>query len=134
MKTKLLALLFLCPLLTISAGEILFLLEKGFNRQEFYELYLPLKALGYDIDIASTNEGTVFMRKEGTPDKRGRDVVANTAMRDVKDVSAYKALVIPGGYSQAFWNQMRMRSVLRKPFMKTPVSLRLRFVMDPGSS
>ncbi len=102
MKNRLLTLFLLCPVLSLHAGEILFLLEKGFNRQEFYDLYLPLKALGYDIDIASTEKGAVFLRKEGTPDKRGRDVLANTAMRDVKDTSGYRSLVIPGGYSPGF--------------------------------
>lgn len=102
MKIRLLTLFLLCPLFSISAGEVLFLMEKGFNRQEFYDLYLPLKALGYEIDIASTEAGTVYLRKEGTPDKRGRDVPANLAMRDVKDLSGYLALAIPGGYSPGF--------------------------------
>ena len=84
------------------AGDVLFLLEKGFNRQEFYDLYLPLVALGYEVDIASTEVGTVFLRKDGTPDKKGRDVRANLAMRNVKEIGPYRALVIPGGYSPGF--------------------------------
>ncbi len=116
-KIAFLLLLCVCPLM---AGDILFLLEKGFNRQEFYELYIPLKALGYDMDIASTEVGVVHMNREGVPDKRGRDVPANLAMRDVKDISGYIGLMIPGGYSPGFLEKDADALRLSREFVGNP--------------
>ena len=77
---------------------MLILLDRGFNRGEFYQSWLPLKALGYDVDIASPEKGTVYLKEDGTPDARERDAHANLSLREVK-VDDYLGLVIPGGYS-----------------------------------
>lgn len=81
-----------------DAPRLLFLLADGFNRGEFYQSYLPLKALGYDIDVASMEAGTVYLRSDGTVDTQGRDVQANLALREVQP-DAYLGLILPGGYS-----------------------------------
>ena len=118
---------FLCLLLLgispVMAGEVLFLLEKGFNRQEFYELYLPLRAQGYDIDIASGEAGIVRMSWTGEPDTKGRDVPANLAMKDVRDISPYTALVIPGGYSPGFLETQGEALRIVRAFERNPKKL-----------
>lgn len=42
-----------------APGKVLFLVEKGFNRGEYYVAHYGLRALGYQTDIASTKAGLV---------------------------------------------------------------------------
>ena len=79
-------------------ARVLVLLDRGFNAGEFYHSALPLLALGYQVEIASPEGGTVFVRNDGEPDRRGRDWHADLRLDDV-DPQRYVALLIPGGYS-----------------------------------
>jgi protease I len=80
--------------------RLLFLLAHGFNRGEHYEPYFSFVAMGYAVDVASFEAGPVLLDKDNaTPDARGRDFTANLAMRDVRDIGRYAALIVPGGYS-----------------------------------
>lgn len=81
-----------------SSPRVLILLDKGFNNGEFYQSWLPLKALGYQVDIAAPERGVVYVRSDGKPDTKGRDAKANLALKEVK-ADDYLGLVIPGGYS-----------------------------------
>ena len=104
------------PLGRAEQQRVLFLLAKGFNAGEFYQSYMPLKALGYQIDVAGLSKDTVMVRTDGEPDKRGRDWPADLAIADV-DPSKYAALVIPGGYSRVSWrrNPRPLRCVRPSP-------------------
>ena len=85
----------------MNKGEKYFsCLKKGFNRSEHFPTY-ALKALGYDVDIASPTGGVVYTRLDATPDPNGRDVTANLSIAEVK-MEDYLTVVVPGGYSPAF--------------------------------
>ena len=81
--------------------RVLFLLAQGFNAGEFYSSYLPLHALGYQVDVASFEAGRVPLRTDGSEDRRGRDWQANLGLDQVQ-VANYIGLVVPGGYSPGF--------------------------------
>lgn len=83
-----------------GAPRLLFLVAHGFNRMEHFESLYSFSAMGYDVDVASFEAGTVLLDPNNeTPDRQGRDAHANLAMRDVRDIGPYLGLVIPGGYS-----------------------------------
>lgn len=83
-----------------EAPRLLFLIAHGFNRMEHFESLYSFSAMGYDVDVASFEAGTVLLNPDNaTPDRQGRDAHANLAMRDVMDISPYLGLVLPGGYS-----------------------------------
>jgi protease I len=73
-------------------NRVLILLGEGFNAEEFWQPYLGLIASGYDVDIASSQAGTVTA---GSKD-RSLDARANLSLREVQ-ASRYAGLVIPGG-------------------------------------
>lgn len=75
--------------------KVLFLLAKGFNRQEFWTPYLAIQAAGYSVDVAAPEVGTVRLSdKKPHP----QDAEANLSLEQVR-VEEYAGLVIPGGYS-----------------------------------
>lgn len=97
-------LLTLVALATALAGEsapprVLVLLAQGFNKGEFFQSVLPLRAAGYAVDIAAEKVGAVAISNEGTPDKAGLDPVADLTLDQIGDGARWCALVIPGGYS-----------------------------------
>jgi protease I len=97
----------LLPLLitgAVLAGEadpprVLVLLAQGFNKGEFFQSVLPLRAAGYAVDIAAAQAGPVIISNDGTPDKAGLDPVADLTLDQIGDGARWCALVIPGGYS-----------------------------------
>ncbi|MCC5842228.1 MAG: DJ-1/PfpI family protein [Opitutales bacterium] len=104
--TGLLAAAFMAPAITAHASDeaepprLLFLIAHGFNRMEHFESLYSFSAMGYAVDVASFEAGTVLLNPDNeTPDRQGRDAHANLAMRDVTDIRPYLGLVIPGGYS-----------------------------------
>lgn len=64
-----------------EAPRFLLLLADGFNRGEYFQSYLPLLALGYEVDIAGVETGTVFCSTARKPDREGRDAEANLGYR-----------------------------------------------------
>ncbi|MCC5805212.1 MAG: DJ-1/PfpI family protein [Opitutales bacterium] len=83
-----------------DSPRLLFLIAHGFNRMEHFESLYSLTAMGYNVDVASFAAGTVLLDPNNeTPDRQGRDALANLAMREVTDISPYLGLVLPGGYS-----------------------------------
>jgi protease I len=100
MKRAILVVLACCclPLAAADRPKVLCLLAEGFNNGEFCQSVYPLIAAGYAVDVASPEGGTVFVRGDKTPDKRGRDVTGAIKLADV-DPAAYAGLVIPGGFS-----------------------------------
>ncbi|MFP4107359.1 MAG: DJ-1/PfpI family protein [Phycisphaerae bacterium] len=97
--------------------KVLIILAKGFNRTEFFRSWLPLRALGYEVDVASMEKGPVLSRLDGQPDKQGRDAVANLSLKDVK-VNDYVGLIIPGGYSPGFLEKEPKALEICKQFVK----------------
>jgi protease I len=126
MRQLLLTSLFLLGslLTTLTATEtrpkILFLLAKGFNTQEFYQSYMPLLGLGYDIDVASFEAGTVWRNNSGTPDTRERDWEANLGFDDVQ-TEDYIGLVVPGGYSPAYLEKDPRAVAIASYFMNNDI-------------
>jgi len=103
--------LFLILLLSFSwipvqADRVLLLVERGFNLEEFYQMYLPLRAMGVEVHIASGEKGVVPFRKTGELSPESwRDVLATHRLADLEDISGYDAVYIPGGYSPGFLQQ-----------------------------
>lgn len=75
--------------------RMLFLAAEGFNVQELYGVWVPMKALGYEIEVAAPHAGRVLAR----PDQPGeRDIEAQLSLAEVQP-ERYGSLFIPGGYS-----------------------------------
>ena len=93
--------LFVCMNLTgAQQKRLLLLLDRGFNNTEFSQIYYPLKALGYKIDIASPEGSVVRINNEGKPSTKGKDVQADISLVEAfKQKELYAGLIIPGGYS-----------------------------------
>lgn len=75
-------------------GKVLFLLAEGFNSHEFKVPYEVLRAAGYQIDMAGPAKGMLREGRKGSP-----DAVVNLGLDEVRDISGYAGLVIPGGFS-----------------------------------
>ena len=87
---------------SLAAAEqpkVLILLAEGYNHTEHFQSCYPLKALGYQVDIASPAKGIVG-RKSTRPGKEWAYATANLTLDEVK-VDEYVGLVIPGGGSPA---------------------------------
>ncbi len=92
-------LLFALPLVAANdqsaPAKVLILLAERFNVQEYYGGWVPLTALGYNIDVAGIETGTVH----ANPDRPSeRDTEANISLEQVNP-DDYIGLFIPGGYS-----------------------------------
>lgn len=100
--------------------RILVLMDRGFNNTEFYQGALPLIALGYRVEVASPDGGTVFRSNEGKPDRRGRDWQADLTLDEVKP-ERYVGIFIPGGYSPGHLEQYPRAVAISKEFMQRGV-------------
>lgn len=78
-----------------KSPRVLMLLADGFNHSEYAWPYGALRAVGYEVDVASFNKGTVE-----TGNKGRENAEANLTFDEVK-VDDYFALMIPGGKSPA---------------------------------
>jgi protease I len=89
-----------CFPLGAMAGQVLVLLEPGFNADEFYAPAAVLRAAGHAVDIASSRTNAVPLRLDLAPSP-GLDVKVDLAIAAV-DPTRYDALFVPGGHSPAF--------------------------------
>lgn len=83
----------------VSPPRVLVLLADNFHHGEFMQTWLPLRAMGYAVDIAAPERGTVYRGERGRPSNPDNDANANLALSDVTSPDPYLALVIPGGFS-----------------------------------
>jgi protease I len=79
-------------------GRLLFLIAEGVNGHEFMVPYEVGRAAGYEFDLAGPAKVTLLERNA----QRGAPVApVNLLLDDVKDISPYAGLIIPGGGSPA---------------------------------
>ncbi|MGD0897035.1 MAG: DJ-1/PfpI family protein [Thermoguttaceae bacterium] len=75
--------------------RLLFLIAEGVNRHEFNVPYEVGRAVGYEFDLAGpAKENVVVGGKDGAPTG-----TVNLLLEQVKDISPYAGLIIPGGGS-----------------------------------
>lgn len=86
--------------LSAAAPQILVLLERGFNGDEFFGPTGAFQAAGYEIVVASRHEGVVPLRLDGEANPQW-DVPVDLAMREVNPAD-FPFLFVPGGYSPGF--------------------------------
>lgn len=97
----------------VNPPRVLILLAEGFNVQEFYGGWVPLAALGYQIDVAGIQSGTI----PANPKKPSeRDTVAQISLDQV-DAAEYLGLFIPGGYSPGNLEKEELALEIVKDFM-----------------
>lgn len=95
--------------------RVLILLAERFNVQEYYGGWVPLAALGYEIDVAGIETGTVF----ANPDRPSeRDTEANLTLEQVNP-DKYIGLFIPGGYSPGSLENHARALEIVESFMKS---------------
>jgi protease I len=102
MRASLLLILIVVQAVRLTAAEaprVLVLLAPGFNSQEFHQSVQPLRAHGYQIDIAASAAGPVTVALDGTPDAKGRDASAGIVLAEIRDPARWCGLLIPGGYA-----------------------------------
>jgi len=81
--------------------KVLVLLAQGFNAGEFFGPTATLRALGYQIDIASPLKGLVPLDKEMAKPNPEKDVPVDLPLEKAH-AADYLALFVPGGYSPGF--------------------------------
>lgn len=99
-----------------NSPRVLILLANGFDRIEYYESCLPLRAMGYQVDVAGVQKGPVYLSPQGNPDRAGRDAQANLALADVNP-DDYLGLLVPGGRSPANLQEHALALELCRRFM-----------------
>lgn len=99
MKLQFAVLLFVVLLISSSlqaeTKTLLFMIDDGFNHNEFQEPYAAFSAAGYEIVVAAPKTGAITSGNRGRPDAH-----ATITLADVK-VADYFALMIPGGHAPA---------------------------------
>lgn len=81
---------------------ILFLVERGYNRGEFFHLWAPMRALDLPLVVASIEGGIIYQSPKAQPDRQQRDIPDSIAISAAGQATDYSALAIPGGYSPGF--------------------------------
>lgn len=104
-----------------AEGRVLILLDRGFNRQEFFQIYFALRGMGYPTDIVAPERGPVFLSNDSVPDARNRDAVANLALDEIDDISAYLGFVIIGGYAPGYLEKYPKALEIVQAFMDAEV-------------
>lgn len=104
-----------------AEGRVMILLERGFNRQEFFQFYFALRALDYPTDIVAIERGPVYLSNDRVPDANNRDAVANLALDEIDDIAPYLGLVIIGGYAPGYLEKYPKSLEIVQAFMDAEI-------------
>ena len=101
-------------------SRLLFLIAEGVNGHEFMVPYEVGRAVGYEFDLAGPAKVTLLERNA----RRGAPVApVNLLLDEVKDISPYAGLIIPGGGSPANLTQHPRAMEICRMFVKANVPI-----------